>query len=74
MKHLNFLMVLFLLFTVACNPSDNNAQSFNQFTNQSFSVSEDNVPVDVEDVKFLFDVNENESVFDTIVTNGDFAV
>lgn len=73
MKALKIMSVLFLLITSACGGSENNNKSFNQYTNEIFSVTEDSTPADVDAQNFIFDVEENESVFDTIVANGSFS-
>jgi len=78
-KHRYIIMtgLLVLLSTTACNHSDNsnvNQESFSQFTNDTFTVSADETPVEVEDKNLRFDIENNESVFDQLVMDNEFAV
>jgi len=75
MKYLHIFSVLFLLITSACGGGSNNTgQSFTEFTNQSFVAGEDESSMDINDIKFILDADDNESIFDTLITDGEFTV
>jgi len=75
-KHHYIIISCLLVFmsTTACNHSENNQEPFSQFTTDTFSISADETPVEVEDRNFGFDIENNESVFDQLVMDSEFVV
>jgi hypothetical protein len=67
------LSLMLLLSATACNHSAGQ-QTFSNFTSGTFSMSADESPVDVESINLIFDVENDESVFDQVVMGGEFSV
>jgi hypothetical protein len=70
--------LLVLMLITGCNGSGNNNQnnqeSFSGFTTNTFTISTDEAPVEVEDRDLRFDIEDDESVFDQLVMDHEFSV
>lgn len=62
-----------LLASSACNHSGGQ-QTFSSFVTQTFAVSAEEVPKDLDTINLIFDVEDDESVFDQIIIDGEFSV
>lgn len=49
-------------------------ESFARFTSASFALPEDSPPVPVDNIRFIFDVNDDEEVFETLVMGNEFSL
>ena len=69
-----YLFALMIVMTaVACNHSGAQ-QSFSQFSMDVFAKAVDDNPQELENVNLIFDVDENESVFDQMIIDNEFSV
>lgn len=75
-KRYIIISVLFVFMSaVGCNSSNNSEEeAFSQFTTETFAVSADEEPVDIESRGLRLDIENNESVFDQLIIDSEFSV